>query len=253
MPRRMSRDHVVALSGGADSTAMSLRLVEAYGSEPFRFFCSPTGDELPDMVEHWERLECLLGKPIERVSNGTLASWTEHFGAIPNWRQRWCTRLLKIEPCLAYLKTKRAPVLYVGLRWDEPKRLGLYSEAVETVFPMRWWRWTRADVLDYLRRRGVKIPARTDCARCYGQRLSEWKSLWENHPDIYASAEADEEATMHTFRSPARDSWPASLRELRMQWEAGHWLRGEAARRQCSLFVLDAGPDERAQCRVCSL
>jgi 3'-phosphoadenosine 5'-phosphosulfate sulfotransferase (PAPS reductase)/FAD synthetase len=59
--------HVVGLSGGKDSTAMALRLVEVEPRE-YTYVITPTGDELPPMVEHWKRLETLLGKPLIRVT-----------------------------------------------------------------------------------------------------------------------------------------------------------------------------------------
>ena len=98
---------------------------------------------------------------------------------------------------------------------------GIYSKDVATRFPLREWGWNRADVLAYLERRGVSIPSRTDCARCYGQRLSEWHTLWSEHPELWADAEKQEAETGHTFRSAQRDTWPAGLAELRQRFEAG--------------------------------
>lgn len=238
------RSHVVALSGGKDSTALALRLRELHPNRDFIWFCTPTGDELPEMVAHWKYLESVLG-PITRVQNRTLDEWIEDFGALPNWRQRWCTRLLKIEPCLAFLAKLTKPVLYVGLRSDEEQRKGIYSENVETVFPLREWGWGLPEVLGYLNEKGVKIPKRTDCARCYGQRLSEWFELWRDYPELYQDAESQEVKIGNTFRSPGRDSWPASLRELRIEFESGRKPRG--VKDQMDLF------DDGAACRVCRI
>ena len=44
--------HVVALSGGHDSTALALLLNERE-PRPYNYVCTPTGDELPEMFEHW--------------------------------------------------------------------------------------------------------------------------------------------------------------------------------------------------------
>ena len=236
--------HVVALSGGKDSTALALRLRELYPDRDFIWFCTPTGDELPAMLAHWEYLEGVLG-PITRVTNRTLDDWIDDFDALPNWRQRWCTRLLKIEPCLAYLAKLPNPVLYVGLRADEEERKGIYSENVRTVFPLREWGWGLQEVRGYLSEKGVKIPKRTDCARCYGQRLSEWYELWRDHRDLYEDAERQEAKVGNTFRSPGRDSWPASLEDLRAEFESGRKPRG--VRDQVDMF------DDGAACRVCRI
>jgi len=242
--------HVVALSGGKDSTALALRLAETAPSVDFTYLCTPTGDELPEMLEHWGRLEDMLGNPIVRVSNGTLDGLIEKWNALPNGRQRWCTRVLKIEPCLAYFAALPVgSVLYVGLRADEEERQGIYSTTIDSRFPLREWGWELAEVTGYLRRRGVSIPARTDCARCYGQRIGEWWDLWKMHPSIYADAEAQETATGHTFRSAQRDTWPAGLADLRTEFSSGRVPPG--ARSQLSLPVIDDGGG--TACRVCRL
>jgi hypothetical protein len=231
---------IVALSGGKDSTAMALRLRELNPEVEFDFLCTPTGDELPEMIAHWSRLEQLLGQPLTRVTaKHDLNGLIEEFGALPNWRQRWCTRILKIEPCLAYLKSYPDAILYVGLRADEEERRGIYGGDCQVVFPLRLWGWGIREVFWYLREKKVDIPKRTDCARCYGQRLAEWKRLWQQHPEIYAHAERQEERIGNTFRSPGRDTWPASLKELRKEFEAGRPVRGENK------------PQD--PCRVCSL
>ncbi len=234
--------HVVGLSGGHDSTALSLRLAELNPATDYTFVCTPTGDELPPMVAHWERLECLLGKPLLRITNGTLDARIERYNALPNWRQRWCTRELKIVPMLAFLKANPGSTLYVGLRADEEERQGIYSDSVTTVFPLREWGWGEREVQRYLALRGVSVPERTDCATCYGQRIGEWERLFWQYPDRYAAAEEKERRTGHTYRSPQRDKWPAALAELRPIFAA----RG----RQLAMFDDDGGAQS---CRVCRL
>ena len=240
--------HVVALSGGKDSTAMALRLRELNPDVPYQYICTPTGDELPEMQAHWELCERLLGAPLIRLGKPgvTLDSLITGFKALPSHRMRWCTRMLKIDPAKAYMqKLSGDSVMYVGLRADEEERQGLLWSG-GTRFPMREWGWKVGDVWAYLAKRGVKIPRRTDCARCYHQRLVEWKTLWAQHPDLYASAVAQEEVTGHTFRSPGRDEWPAKLSELAKEFAKGRKLRGESAYRE-------RVANGEAPCRVCSL
>jgi hypothetical protein len=254
-------NHIVAISGGKDSTALALRLAEIEPKD-YTYLITPTGDELPDMVAHWENLENLLGKKFLRITNHDLNFWIEEFGALPNWRQRWCTRLLKIEPCLAYVRENQPATMYVGLRADEGERQGIYSNDVITDFPLRRWGWGLSHVTEYLKFRGIAIPERTDCARCYDQRVYEWKRLWQRYPNLYAEAEAQEEKVGATFRSDARDTWPAKLSELRKEFEAGRKTQQEKKQELIQIRQMQAGlfPDletgeeeELMRCRVCRL
>ena len=186
----MGAVHVVALSGGADSSAMALRLRELErqerGDAPTRytFVCTPTGNELPDMAEHWAHLGALLGAEIVRLPGHTLEGLMERMHVLPTTRMRWCTRMLKVEPIIAwYARLPAGSVAYVGLRADEETREGIYGSAVRQAFPLREWGWNRADVEAYLRVRGVKVPGRTDCAWCPYQGADDWYRLWRDHPD----------------------------------------------------------------------
>lgn len=90
------------------------------------------------------------------------------------------------------------------------------------------WGWGVNKVKTYLRERLVEIPRRTDCDCCFFQTLAEWWRLWRDHKDRWQEIEALETWTEHTLRSDQRDSWPASLRELRLKFEAGFIPKGAA-------------------------
>lgn len=242
------RAHIVALSGGKDSTAMALALAE---KEPrdYEYVITPTGNELDEMFEHWKKLKCLLGN-LTVLAETSLDSLIKSQNALPNWRMRWCTRILKIQPFQAYV-LKRAPAtIYVGLRADEPadKRRGaIYGDLpVEQRYPLREWGWGLKEVLGYLEPRGIKIPARTDCACCFFQTLAEWWYLWKYNRDKWDESEAYEEMTGHTFRSEQRDTWPAALKELRGEFERGRVPRGVSL--QSDLFA-----QRPMMCRICAL
>ncbi len=231
--------HVVGLSGGKDSTALALWLVENEPRE-YEFICNETGDELPEMIEHWQRLERLLGAPLRRVrADQDLIELCESQNALPNWRQRWCTRILKIEPTIKYMESlPDDSVLYVGLRADEEMRRGLFGEDINIRFPLRERGFTEADVWAYLCKWGVTIPSRTDCGACFYQRLDEWRTLYFKYPDRYARYSGLEKKTGHTFRSPGRDTWPADLESLAKEFDTGRPIRKTA---------------RGTSCRVCSL
>jgi 3'-phosphoadenosine 5'-phosphosulfate sulfotransferase (PAPS reductase)/FAD synthetase len=235
----MEPKHVVGLSGGKDSTALALWLVE---NEPrdYTFICNRTGNELPEMMEHWAKLERLLGAPLLPVTHDTdLLGLIEQQQMLPNFWARWCTRILKIEPTIAFFEgLPEGSTLYVGLRADEEARRGLYGEDLRVRFPLREQGFRECDVWAFLDARGVTIPARTDCALCYGQRLDEWHALWRDHPELYWEGALIEAEHGHTFRSAGRDTWPAALVDLAREFEKGRPMRKTA---------------RAATCRVCQL
>jgi 3'-phosphoadenosine 5'-phosphosulfate sulfotransferase (PAPS reductase)/FAD synthetase len=237
--------HVVALSGGKDSTAMALRLAEVEPRD-YTYICTPTGNESDEMFAHWKHLGELLGKPILPVVSGTLIGMIRQQEALPNVWMRWCTRKLKIEPYAAWLSQNAPCTSYVGLRADEEEREGGdYSKVpgVTPRFPLREWGWGLRQVWDYLDERGVSVPARTDCKLCFFQRIGEWYTFWRDDKAGWAEGEQLEEQIGHTFRSAGRDSWPASMKELRLRFESGDAPKGALER---DLFA-------DLKCRVCRI
>lgn len=255
----MSERHVVGLSGGKDSTALALRLAEVEPRE-YAYVCTPTGDEPDELFAHWRRLGEMLGSRVIPVVHPLgLNGLIEAQNALPNYRMRWCTRMLKIEPFRRWLATVTPAVVHIGLRADEEAREGGYYDDMPGVtvrYPLREWGWGVEDVWDYLMSRGfrragpqdlltnpkgIPFPERTDCHRCFFQRLDEWYALWRDRPEVYADAEAQEARTGHTFRSDGRDTQPASLAGLRARFEAGY-----APKRRRSAL-------RKAMCRTCTL
>ena len=124
--------YVVSLSGGKDSTAMLLRLLEEKRPVDLILFCD-TGLEFPQMYEHLARLEAYIGRPITRLKaehdfeyyflhytpkrkNPVLAQYSGMSWAGP--RNRWCTGILKTRVVDAYLKELRKSytvIEYVGI------------------------------------------------------------------------------------------------------------------------------------------
>jgi 3'-phosphoadenosine 5'-phosphosulfate sulfotransferase (PAPS reductase)/FAD synthetase len=243
--------HIVGLSGGKDSTALALALNE-FEPRPYNYLYTPTGDELPEMRKHMAFLESTLGR-ITRVSNGTLKSQSEAQNALPSFRMRWCTRLLKLKPAGDLYRNAAPVAAYIGLRDDEDDREGLKpggdagslgSDVVQD-YPFQRWGWDEEKVWSYLDEKGVTIPQRTDCARCPYQRIGEWYNLWKEHPKIYTDAEADELRYGATYRSPTGNNgpWPHDLKSLRHEFE-----KGRVPER--SLRMMEK---RRGMCRACSL
>lgn len=251
--RRDNRKKVVALSGGKDSTAMALALA-FFEPNTYTYAITPTGNELPEMIEHWRKLMEMLSAPLLPVGRTSLKGEIMRQRRLPNHAQRWCTRIIKLEAYYGWLANQTPCISYVGLRADEMSRPGMIfpnADGVQMDFPMRRWGWTIDDVREFLAFLNVEIPERTDCAWCFWQKLGEWYELWLNHRDLYFEG-ADleewvsaEQGATFTFRSPQRDTWPAGLRPLAARFEAGDVP-------QRSLNIMSKHRQSGA-CRVCTL
>lgn len=244
---------------------MALRLREQLPDREFTYICTPTGNEPAELFEHWRTCERLLGGRIVHIApvyddRENVSGWREHPGTdllldlirrqemIPNFRARFCTRMLKIEPAQLWLREHAPCTYYVGLRFDEPDREGMYDDmaGVTMAFPFREWEWTVDDVWSYLNGKAIKIPRRTDCKLCFYQKLVEWKRLKNSDPDGYGQGVSIEREMGHTFRSDSRDTWPASLAELGAAFDSGRKVRGEDK-------INSASCEQDQMCRACSL
>jgi len=230
---------VIAFSGGKDSTALALELHDR--GEDFALLHTTAGDEFSSVADSIERTANLVGVDVIYPPAPTLYELILHYKALPNWRQRWCTRQIKIEPCIKWFIDNPGNVLLIGLRADEEHRRGLYGDAVEYRYPLREWGWGLSEVLE--RTKDACIPPRTDCGLCFFQGITDWQRLLLDHPEHYDWGEQLEDWTGHTFRSPGRDTWPAGLSDLRHEFERGMVPRDDA--RQTTMF------DD--QCRICSM
>ena len=208
--------YVVSLSGGKDSTAMLLRLLEEKRPVDLILFCD-TGLEFPQMYEHLAHLEAYIGRPIIRLKaehdfeyyflhytpkrkNPALEQYSGMSWAGP--RNRWCTGILKTRVVDAYLKELRKDytvIEYVGIAADEPKRIK------DKTYPLAEWGMTEKDCLAYCYEQGFdwgglyEIFHRVSCWCCPLQSLDELRKLHRYFPDLWRQLETWDDATWRTF------------------------------------------------------
>ena len=119
--------HILALSGGKDSTALAIYM-KGKVPEMEYVFCD-TEKELTETYDYLDKLEVYLGKPIMRLKHEGMGFddlLKIRNGFLPSPQVRWCTEYLKIKPYEKYVGDDLV-TSYVGIRADEPHRKGYIS------------------------------------------------------------------------------------------------------------------------------
>jgi len=195
----------IAVSGGADSTALALLLWER--GEDFEMVFSDTGAELPEVYWLLPRLAQYTGKKLTVVSNGSFFQHLNKYGyLLPGPRVRWCTRLLKQVPQDRYFQAVNAEQVCVGIRADEPRRLRDTRPrcgAYEFIYPLAEAGYGKKEVKEICKKHGLLNPvykwrSSVSCFCCFFQRASDWMGLLKHHPALYAVAEEWERQSLLT-------------------------------------------------------
>lgn len=208
--------HVVSLSGGKDSTAMLLRMLEEGMPVDVILFCD-TGLEFDAMYRHIDKLEKYIGIPIIRLKSPYDFDYLffEHMPKRKNpelfgrkgfsWagpRNRWCTAMLKVRVIDKYIRTlskEYEVVQYIGIAADEPKRVREYN------YPLIDWGMTEADCLQYCKDRGFDweglydIFSRVSCWCCPLQSFDELRKLRKHFPELWERLRYMDKNTWRTF------------------------------------------------------
>ena len=215
-----SKLYVASLSGGKDSTAMVLRLIEEGWPLDIILFCD-TGVEFPQMHEHIEKLEkeipipivrlkaeksfeyyLLYHKPKRRNPNHPLAGNVGYGWA--DSRNRWCTAVMKVRVINKYLSALRKDyevIQYIGIAADEPKRIR------EHCYPLVEWGMTEKDCLNYCYARGYdwgglyQMFHRVSCWCCPLQPLKELRILRKKFPELWEQLLEWQSKTWRAFKS----------------------------------------------------
>lgn len=94
--------HILGISGGKDSTALSIYLKQKYPNLKIEYYNSDTGCELEETEDLIRHLETYLGKIVRLRAAETSSEPTpfHHFlkaagGFLPSPQARWCTQKMK--------------------------------------------------------------------------------------------------------------------------------------------------------------
>lgn len=165
--------HVVSFSGGKDSTAMLLMMLER-GMPIDDIVYFDCGDwEFPQMHEHIRQVEKYIGREVTRIRNkrGDLNYWMFDHASKPRgnnpvrvgmaWPQitvRWCTAR-KMDTIEAYYSRHKPELtVYIGFAADELSRLSskniIEKHWYQMQFPLVNWEITEEEALKYCHSKG---------------------------------------------------------------------------------------------------
>ena len=268
--------NLVSFSGGKDSTAMLLGMIERGMRIDCILFCD-TGLEFPAMYEHIAKLEKDTGMPITRVRAEKSFEELMFYAEIKRkpdsaalkkygpdirgygWagpRMRWCTARLKDEPRERFLRKIRKKYdvkEYIGLAADEGYRLERkQNRQPGHVHPLVDWGMTEADCLQYCYDRGYDWNGlyeqfkRVSCWCCPLQPLPELRQLYHNHRELWEQLKAWDKMTWRSFRA----DYSVEELEIRFDFEdewqkAGKPIKGRAFFNALKERLEEAGNGEK--------
>ena len=194
------RPLVVSVSGGKDSTAMALWLIEQGLQDRCHWVFADTKWEHPSLYKYIEYLEKIIG-PIDRAESskfpGGIPDLARKKGFFPGRMLRFCTTELKVKPITEYLQQFDNPINCVGIRAQE-SRSRAALDMWDNGGPMQidTWRpiieWGVEDVIAIHNKHGVRpselylreqYPAtRVGCYPCIYSRKNEIAAVAKNDP-----------------------------------------------------------------------
>lgn len=202
---------MVSFSGGKDSTAMLLMLLER-GIEPGDIVFFDAGWEFPDMYEHINKVEEHIGQKIIRLKpQKSFEYWMfDHRGkgrgfATPTLR--WCTGK-KRDVVEKFWRNSGKPAHYLGIAYDEAHRRKT-SRPERKEYPLVDWKIMEREALSYCYERGFfwndlyERFRRVSCWCCPFQSLNELRNLRQFYPDLWQKLKQMQKRAFNKFRPDA--------------------------------------------------
>lgn len=214
---------IVNLSGGKDSTAMLLMLLERQYQVDYILFAD-TGKDFPQMRDHLTQLAEYIKThypdapeittiKAEKTFDYLMFNHIKQKGARRGeagygWATmfaRWCTAQLKTAVLNKFCNALHDNYIhYIGIAADEEKRLKPHSRKA---YPLAEWGVTEADALAYCYERGFDWGGlyqhfdRVSCWCCPLKNLRELKTLWKYYPELWSELRQMDERAYNQFRA----------------------------------------------------
>lgn len=208
--------NIVSFSGGKDSTAMLLMMLEK-GLPVDRVICVDTTKEFPQMYEHMNAVQKLCPVEIEVVKIDFDYWFGDHVKTkgknkgkkgygFPDFRNRWCTAL-KRDAVKRVQKTITGDCIqFHGIAFDEKDRCK--NNAGRNIrYPLVEWQVTEKQALEYCYAKGLNWGGlyekfhRVSCWCCPLSRIGELRVLYNDFPELWAELEEMDKKSFRKFRS----------------------------------------------------
>ena len=211
--------HIVSFSGGKDSTAMLLRMLEENMQVDEIVFVN-IGKDFPDMLEHIKQVNFYIARKYGKLITSLQPCESFDYYMFEHkktkgknkgkkgygWatmRCRWCTSNLKNRTIDSYLRKYKEEgyIEYVGIAYDEPKRIK------EKCYPLANWKMTEKDCLQYCYNKGFNWNGlyehfdRLSCWCCPFKNLKELKNLYKYCPDLWQQLIEMDKKSCNQFRA----------------------------------------------------
>ena len=217
--------HIVSFSGGKDSTAMLLHMMELEMQIDIVLYCD-TWMEFPAMYRHVEKVKKIVEdagikfvtlKSPESFKYMMLEHTVKRKKPLPgnpkgySWagsRSRWCTSKLKTDMLSKYknaLMEQYNVIEYVGIAADEQYRLER-EQNKQHEHPLVDWGWNEAKALSFCYDKGFDWEglyehfSRVSCWCCPLQSLEELRKLRRYYPELWQELIEMDRATWRKFK-----------------------------------------------------
>ena len=218
LSKKANRQHVVSFSGGKDSTAMLLMMIE-HKMRIDKIIFVDTTKEFPDMYNHIQKVQQYI-TPLKieftsfdydywfyrhkKIKGATKGQYGYGF---PSFYIRWCSGRKIRAFNKAISNTQNKIITYIGIAYDEQKRTQKKQYKKRIVkYPLIKWGVTGKKALEYCYSKGFNWNGlyekfhRVSCWCCPLSRISELQVLYNDFPELWLELKEMEKKSDMQFK-----------------------------------------------------
>ena len=189
-------EYIVSFSGGKDSTAMLLMMLER-GEKIHSVMSFDTERDFPEIEKHTLKLIKDTGVKFQKIRHWAGFDFLQERYGKAHGSGGWCTAA-KRDCCNKYVRLikKDNPDIIecIGFSADEKKRADKMNKKWKVRFPLIEWGITEKQALHYCYSKGYDfggiytwMPSkRVSCYDCPKQSKGDWAAIEKHHPELIA-------------------------------------------------------------------